>query len=204
MRSIATRLAGFAVLTAVLLTAPVSSQAQCINGALTAELQQQGEHAGLWKYCLSFDYATDGPLDEITLDFWYLKVCAEGVGCGEHWVFDQLAGTAYGANGCALNLTGSIDCKGDDLLGTPGPLLRFRATPTGDCEADYVGKGTLCFYTQFGPMGGNVGEPQGDTMAIYTRAAQNVCVGFLNGPRPNACVTPTKPHTWGGLKTQYR
>ncbi len=208
MRSIVTRLGGLAALAVALMSVPASSHAQCITGGLTAEFQTQGQHAGLWKYCFAFDYATEGPLDEITLDFWYMKVCAQGVGCGDHWVFDEVAGHAYGGvNGCELELTGSIDCKGDDLLGTPGPLLRFTARPVGECEADYVGKGVLCFYTQFGPMQGESnpgGEPSPDNMSVYTRAGQNVCVGFFNGPRPNACATPTKPHSWGGLKSHYR
>lgn len=207
MKTLVTRLVGLAALAASLMW-PTHSQAQCITGDFSAEFQTQGEHAGLWKYCMEFQYASDGPLDEIIVDFWYFKICGEGVGCGDYWTFDPVAGRAFGANGCTLDLTGRIDCQGDDLLGSPGPLLRFRALPAEKCNPDYVGKGSFCFYTQFGPMGGEdsmaAGQPLGDTMAIYARSGDNLCVGFFNGPRPSACVTPTAPRTWGSIKSQYR
>lgn len=206
MKSFVTRLAGLTALAMALMTWPVASQAQCINGALTAEFQSQGEHAGLWKYCMAFDFGTDGPLQEIVIDFWYFKVCAEGVGCSDHWTFDEVAGRAFGADGCEMKLSGSIDCKGDNLIGSPGPLLRFAVTPVDGCQPDYAGKGSLCFYTEFGPMGGGdtSGIPQGDNMAVYGIAGGNDCVGYFSGPRPSACVTPTLPHTWGSLKSRYR
>lgn len=206
MRSVFTRLGGLVALTCCLLAQPAVSTAQPFRGDVTAEFQSQGAHAGLWKYCFVFDYASEGPLEEITIDFWYLKVCAEGVGCGDHWQFDQVAGQVYGANGCNLNLTGSLDCKGDELIGSPGPLLRFAATPVEDCSPDYVGKGSLCFYSEFGPMQDSrpAGSPREDTMAIYAKSGEFNHVAYFSGPRPNACATSAKAGTWGGLKLQYR
>jgi hypothetical protein len=196
MKSMAIRLAGALALGAALL-APAPAAAQCVDGTITAEFQSSGKYTGLWKYCLEFSWKTKQGLSNLTIDFGYLKECGTAV-CGDHWYFETPAGTSDGTDGCTVEYVGEFNCQGNPSIGLVGPVLKWDAIATDDCEAEGEGTGKVCFYTPFGPQGG------GDLATVLIKNGQNVCEGTIKGARPSACATDARRSTWGRIKSTYR
>ncbi|NNE44873.1 MAG: hypothetical protein HKN12_11760, partial [Gemmatimonadetes bacterium] len=99
---------------------PLPAQSQCVSGTITAELQDSGPHAGLYKYTVDISWSTQQGLSNVTLDCGF-GACPEGA-CAQTYAFDDPAGTSTGDNGsCVVNYLGEFNCSGNPSIGVTDP-----------------------------------------------------------------------------------
>lgn len=188
------------------LIAPPALADECLtlDGTLTAEITDDPEFEGLYKYTLVVNWDTGGQalshLDILFMEF----VTCECV-CDEVTIlFGDPAGTSDGSpNGdpppsCEVAYDGDWVCMGDPSLpeGMQGPAIKWDAI-NGDCEPTPAGTGTFCFYTPLAPAGSDMHE-------LIVKYGQNDCTGDLMGQGPGCpCAVPMRVRTWGEVKRDF-
>ncbi len=176
------------------------ASAQCLSGTRTAELQQSGPFAGLYKYTLDLSWDLPQGLSNVTLDCG-LGACP-ALACVEPYFFDAPAGSSENTPGPGVCVTttlysGEFNCMGNPSIGVTVPVIKWDADPA-TCEPHTVASGTLWFYTAAGPA------PNSQAAIIAIKDGQNVCEGTVVGDCPAVCTVPVDEATWGTVKSKYR
>lgn len=169
-----------------------------ISGISVAEQITDGSQAGMWKYTIEYDWVSDLPTWQLTLD---LELAACPCVCATSWDFDVPAGVTPGNHGtCTTSFNGKFACNGDPWVGLAAPALDWWPMASS-CRPYGSGHGTLTFYTDLRP------RMVVASNAIYGRSGSTVWSGVITGQLPscNGCgPTATEENTWGRIKSTYR
>lgn len=207
---------GFAFLFFSALTAPAALSDTCVSGTITAELETEGDYAGLYKYTVNVSWEAEQDLSNLTLDLGFGQ-CPE-FACASTWIFPNPAGngTVQG-NGqglklrdesqlgqeaelgdCNVRFKGEFNCKGNPSIGFTEPVLKWDLVGggRGPCGGASSGTAELCFYSDVPPSTGNFAT-------AYNKNGQNVCDGRLSGVVPVICAVNTENAAWGTLKLRF-
>ena len=193
-----------AVLLVVLcLPATARSGGDCLTGTVTAV--ETPPNSGVWKYCMSLTYDVTS-LASAPSHFSLIMGALADCPCvcrPDIITFESPAGSSPGTDQvtgdpCKVLYEGVYECEGDPTLpGFPGPAVKWEV-PEGTCEPNLTGTGTFCFLSVLPPA-----PPSSTTVVI--KLGQQECSGTVTGTLPScSCPTPTRPGTWGRLKSLYR
>ncbi len=181
-----------------LLGAGPSFAVSSISGTSVAEQITDGSRAGMWMYTIEYDWVSDLPTWQLTLD---LKLSNCPCVCVTSWEFDVPAGATPGNHGaCTVAFNGKFSCDGDPWVGLDAPALDFWPM-TSSCRPHGSGHGTLTFYTDLRP------RLVSSSNTMYGRSGSTVWSGLITGQLPscNGCgPTATEENTWGRIKATYR
>ncbi len=172
------------------------AQAQCVSGTVTAEFQNTGPFAGLYKYTLEVTWDLPQGASNITLDCGF-SACQDAA-CNTNWIFDTPSGNGTGGepDGCDFDLAGQFFCDGFAKAGIDYPIIKWDVVDTGDCVGGTTGSAVACFYTDVPPL-------PGQAPIALIKNSSNICEGIVTGDCPLVCPVSSQPISWGNLKFRF-
>lgn len=195
--SYCSRLGGFLLLILCIACVGLTSQAQaqCVSGTVTADFQESGPHAGLWKYTMTVTWDLPHGLSNITLDCGF-GVCP-GTACSKVFEFDAVAGTSTGEpEPCTVEYAGEFNCEGNPSVGIDVPIVKWDVI-SEDCQPGPTGSGTFCFYVNAGP------HEDSPLPVTIIKDDLDVCSETITGDCPAVCIVPVEETTWGAVKYDH-
>jgi hypothetical protein len=181
-----------------ILSAGASFATTSISGTSTAELITSGPKDGMWKYDITFQWASETPVYQITYD---LGLAACPCVCLDVFDFDFPAGATPGNRGdCMSFLNGKFSCDGDYWVGLTTPVVDWWPY-TSACRPVGSGEGTLTMYSDLRP------KTVTDAEHLYLRSGPVFVKGKISGQVPS-CLgcggVAVEETTWGSIKSVYR
>jgi hypothetical protein len=169
------RAAAFVILT--LFATESAFAANSIGGTSTAELVSDGSRAGMWKYTIQFDWASETPVFQLTFD---LGLPACPCVCTDVFEFDFPSGSSPGNGGdCTAYLNARFSCDGDSFVGLTTPAVHWWPY-ISTCRPVGSGIGQVVMYSVLQPK--TVTSPADN---FYLRSGSGFARGKLSGQVPS-------------------